>query len=96
MEKKLSLQLNNISMTFPGVKALDDVSFCANPGEVLGLVGVNGAGKSTMMNILGGLLHRIRARKSSSMVKKSKSRIRKSQKSWGSLLFTRRLRPLKR
>ena len=56
MEKKLSLQLNNISKTFPGVKALDDVSFCANPGEVLGLVGVNGAGKSTMMNILGGIL----------------------------------------
>lgn len=56
MEKKLSLQLNNISMTFPGVKALDQVTFSANPGEVLGLVGVNGAGKSTMMNILGGLL----------------------------------------
>ena len=56
MEKKCSLQLNHISMTFPGVMALNDVSFCANPGEVLGLVGVNGAGKSTMMNILGGLL----------------------------------------
>lgn len=56
MEKKMSLQLNNISMTFPGVKALDNVSFNANPGEILGLVGVNGAGKSTMMNILGGLL----------------------------------------
>jgi len=55
MEKKLSLQLNNISMTFPGVKALDDVSFSAHPGEILGLVGVNGAGKSTMMNILGGI-----------------------------------------
>jgi len=56
MEKKMSLQLNNISMTFPGVKALNSVSFSANPGEILGLVGVNGAGKSTMMNILGGLL----------------------------------------
>lgn len=56
MEQKLSLQLNNISKTFPGVKALSDVSFVANPGEVLGVVGVNGAGKSTMMNILGGLL----------------------------------------
>ncbi len=56
MEKKLPLQLNNISMTFPGVKALINVTFSANPGEVLGLVGVNGAGKSTMMNILGGLL----------------------------------------
>jgi ribose transport system ATP-binding protein len=56
MENKLSLQLNSISKTFPGVKALSDVSFTANPGEVLGVVGVNGAGKSTMMNILGGLL----------------------------------------
>jgi len=56
MKKKLSLQLNNISKTFPGVKALSDVSFRANPGEILGVVGVNGAGKSTMMNILGGLL----------------------------------------
>ena len=56
MENKLSLQLNNISKTFPGVKALSDVSFTANPGEILGVVGVNGAGKSTMMNILGGLL----------------------------------------
>lgn len=56
MENKLSLQLNNISKSFPGVKALSDVSFTANPGEVLGVVGVNGAGKSTMMNILGGLL----------------------------------------
>jgi len=56
MEKKLSLQLKNISKSFPGVKALSDVSFTANPGEVLGVVGVNGAGKSTMMNILGGLI----------------------------------------
>lgn len=56
MEEKLSLQLNNISKTFPGVKALSDVTFRANPGEILGVVGVNGAGKSTMMNILGGLL----------------------------------------
>jgi len=56
MKKELSLQLKNISKTFPGVKALSDVSFTASPGLVHGIVGVNGAGKSTMMNILGGLL----------------------------------------
>ena len=55
MEKNLSLELKNISKTFPGVKALSDVSFSAYPGKVCGLVGVNGAGKSTLMNILGGI-----------------------------------------
>jgi len=56
MEKIQSLELKNISKSFPGVKALADVSFTASPGRVCGIVGVNGAGKSTMMNILGGLL----------------------------------------
>jgi ABC-type sugar transport system ATPase subunit len=56
MEKIQSLELKNISKSFPGVKALSDVSFSAGPGKVCGIVGVNGAGKSTMMNILGGLL----------------------------------------
>ncbi|WP_352397353.1 sugar ABC transporter ATP-binding protein [[Clostridium] aminophilum] len=55
MENNLSLELKNISKTFPGVKALSGVSFSAVPGKVCGLVGVNGAGKSTLMNILGGI-----------------------------------------
>ena len=55
MENKLSLELKNISKTFPGVKALTNVSFSALPGKVCGIVGVNGAGKSTLMNILGGI-----------------------------------------
>lgn len=55
MENNLSLELKNISKTFPGVKALSGVSFSAVPGRVCGLVGVNGAGKSTLMNILGGI-----------------------------------------
>ena len=55
MDNRLSLELKNISKTFPGVKALSNVSFSVQPGRVCGLVGVNGAGKSTLMNILGGI-----------------------------------------
>ena len=55
MDTILSLELKNISKTFPGVKALSDVSFSVQPGKICGLVGVNGAGKSTLMNILGGI-----------------------------------------
>ena len=49
------LELKNISKTFPGVKALQNVSLDLNAGEVLGLCGENGAGKSTLMKILTGI-----------------------------------------
>jgi len=49
------LEFRNISKTFPGVKALDDVSLDLNPGEVHVVVGENGAGKSTMMKIISGV-----------------------------------------
>ena len=48
------LLMEHISKTFPGTQALNDVSISLKPGEILAVVGENGAGKSTMMNILGG------------------------------------------
>lgn len=48
------LQMNHITKTFPGVKALDDVSISIGKGEIHALVGENGAGKSTLMKILSG------------------------------------------
>jgi len=48
------LQLKNISKTFPGVKALQDITFDLKEGEVHCLCGENGAGKSTLIKILSG------------------------------------------
>lgn len=49
------LELKNISKTFPGVKALDNVSLAFAPGEIHALMGENGAGKSTAIKIITGL-----------------------------------------
>jgi len=49
------LEMRNITKTFPGVKALDNVNFSVKAGEIHALVGENGAGKSTLMKVLSGV-----------------------------------------
>ena len=51
----LILEMKNITKTFPGVKALDNVNLKVEEGEIHALVGENGAGKSTLMNVLSGI-----------------------------------------
>ena len=49
------LEMKNITKEFPGVKALQNVSFQVSEGEIHCLVGENGAGKSTLMKVLSGV-----------------------------------------
>ena len=54
-ENQYFLEMRNITKTFPGVKALDDVTLNVKSGTVHALMGENGAGKSTLMKCLFGL-----------------------------------------
>ena len=52
--EKITLGTRNVSIAFPGVKALSNVDFEVSTGEIRALVGANGAGKSTLMKVLSG------------------------------------------
>ncbi len=53
--EQYALEMKNITKTFPGVKALDNVNLKVKPRQIHALVGENGAGKSTLMNVLSGV-----------------------------------------
>ena len=52
MSKVETLRIENLSIAFGGLKAVDDLSFHINEGEIYGLIGPNGAGKTTVFNCI--------------------------------------------
>jgi branched-chain amino acid transport system ATP-binding protein len=58
------LDLQNISLSFGGVKALTDISFDVREHEIRAIIGPNGAGKSSMLNVINGVYHPQKGRSS--------------------------------
>jgi branched-chain amino acid transport system permease protein len=54
-DKSPILQVEQVTMRFRGLKALDEVSLTVVPGEIRGIVGPNGSGKTTLFNVISGL-----------------------------------------
>jgi branched-chain amino acid transport system ATP-binding protein len=51
------LSVENVSLSFGGIKALTDVSFDVRQGEIRAIIGPNGAGKTSMLNVVNGFYH---------------------------------------
>jgi len=56
-EPKVLLNLENVTLSFGGVKAISDVSFDIDEGEIRAIIGPNGAGKTSMLNVINGFYH---------------------------------------
>ncbi|MBF4693133.1 ABC transporter ATP-binding protein [Fusibacter ferrireducens] len=54
-KNKLLLEVQNLSISFGGLKAVDEVTFKVHEGEIVSIIGPNGAGKTTIFNLLTGI-----------------------------------------
>ena len=61
------LEVKNLSVHYGMIQAVRNVDFTVNEGEIVSLIGANGAGKSTILKTLSGLIHSSRRRKSSNL-----------------------------
>jgi len=55
--KDILLSVDNVTLTFGGVKAISDISFNIHKGEIRAIIGPNGAGKTSMLNVINGFYH---------------------------------------
>ncbi len=57
MEQPIKLHIDHISLSFGGIKALQDIDFKVRQGEILAVIGPNGAGKTSLINSINGFYH---------------------------------------
>ena len=57
VEREDLLRVDNVSLSFGGVKAITDISFDIREGEIRAIIGPNGAGKTSMLNVINGFYH---------------------------------------